>query len=573
MLIAVRLPANVWLGLALLWLPLCASAQSFNELNPDTTWGVTINSNDDSTSNGEYVEILDKTERVFYGESGVVTEVRNDEGNVSLDAGDNVTIRVDGDSAGGGDFVVEDYDGAGFVDVMRANEASTTLSSDSTTITGNADVDGSFDVDGATTTDGIDNAGQVETDTLLVNSSSDLDGNLDVDGFTNTDGIDNVGQVETDTLLVNSSSDLDGNLDVDGFTNTDGIDNAGQVETDTLLVNSSSDLDGDLDVDGFTNTDGIANTGNIATTTLGATGLISGTGGIDIGGGTSQLTSADTRTDVTVNDSGATLTRNPSAGVTSTVDVDDSSVTLSRTNGGTTNSLVVGDTQTASIGANSFDFGTEIDGGALVNGDLGVNGSIYALNPNANVGVNISNNGLDIEGASNTVSLIADSNNVDVDGRGQVVLQENVASVQVYNSETGHHHGLSVHEKRTVLSGGTTSTNLTLDDRGATFDDDEGGPARVRGVADGRNRYDAVNHGQLKDVEGGVASVAALAAIPAAERDKTFSLGIGGGTFAGEHAYALGASLRMGRHVVMKGGAAQSPGKPWAGSVGFSLSW
>lgn len=59
-------------------------------------------------------------------------------------------------------------------------------------------------------------------------------------------------------------------------------------------------------------------------------------------------------------------------------------------------------------------------------------------------------------------------------------------------------HGVVVSDTATVISGGTTSTTLTLDDTGATFADTvTGGPALVHGVADGVVATDAVNKGQL----------------------------------------------------------------------------
>jgi len=507
--------------------PTDARAQAFSELNPTPIYGVTITSNSDASPNGEAAIITDKGETVFHGESGVGTTVRNDEGNVLVDAGDDVVLRMDGDAAGGGALVVEDWDGGAFTEVIRSDVSQTTLNSSTT----------------------------------QVNGAADLNGSLDVDGFTTTDGIENAGQVETDTLLVNGNSDLNGNLDVDGYTFTDGISNSGEISTGTLVTTGNADLNGDLDVDGHTWTDGITNDGAFH-----STGPVTGAGG-------AVLRSVDTRSEASVDDAGARLRRTDAGGAVATVETTDAGATLSHADGGTTNAVVVSDTQTTSIGANSFNYGTRIDGGALVNGDLGVNGSIYALNPNANVGVNIANNGLDIEGASNTVSLIADGNNVDVDGRGQVVLEETAARFQVFNADTGEAHGLRVEQRRTVLSGGTSTTNLTLDDSGATFDDDEGGPARVRGVDDGRSRYDAVNYGQLQEAEGGVASVAALTSIPSLQTDKRFNVGLGAGTFSGEHALAVGASLRLGRHVVVKGGAGRSTDSPWTGSFGFALSW
>ena len=73
------------------------------------------------------------------------------------------------------------------------------------------------------------------------------------------------------------------------------------------------------------------------------------------------------------------------------------------------------------------------------------------------------------------------------------------ASLTVTNS-IGNSHGIVVDTSKTVISGGTTSTSLTLDDAGATLATVEtGGPAQLHGVADGTANNDAVNVGQLNN--------------------------------------------------------------------------
>ena len=80
------------------------------------------------------------------------------------------------------------------------------------------------------------------------------------------------------------------------------------------------------------------------------------------------------------------------------------------------------------------------------------------------------------------------------------------ASLTVTNS-IGNSHGIVVDTSKTVISGGTTSTSLTLDDAGATLATVEtGGPAQLHGVADGTANNDAVNVGQLNNALAGVGS-------------------------------------------------------------------
>lgn len=71
------------------------------------------------------------------------------------------------------------------------------------------------------------------------------------------------------------------------------------------------------------------------------------------------------------------------------------------------------------------------------------------------------------------------------------------ASLTVTNS-LGNTHGILVDTTHTVISGGTTSTSLTLDDSGATLATvATGGPAQLHGVAPGTSGTDAVNLNQL----------------------------------------------------------------------------
>lgn len=76
----------------------------------------------------------------------------------------------------------------------------------------------------------------------------------------------------------------------------------------------------------------------------------------------------------------------------------------------------------------------------------------------------------------------------------------------------------------------------------------------------------------------GLASVAAMANIPKLDRDKIFSVGVGAGGFAGEHAYALGAAARVTDNFVVNGSASRAfnSGSGFGSTtwgVGGALSW
>jgi len=222
------------------------------------------------------------------------------------------------------------------------------------------------------------------------------------------------------------------------------------------------------------------------------------------------------------------------------------------------NILAVGDTQTGTVGLNTFDYGTEVTGGMYVNGDLGVNGSIYSLNPTASATVNVANNGMTITGEENAVVLQADNDALDTNSRAKLTMDPTSAALLV-NTDNGESHGITVSQTSTVISGGTTTTILTLDDNGATFaDDDTGGPVTVTGVADGVSNYDAVNirqfrseghrlDGRIDKAYAGIASVAAIAAVPSPVSGKNVSVGFGFGNFKDQSAIALGTKALIGK--------------------------
>jgi hypothetical protein len=132
------------------------------------------------------------------------------------------------------------------------------------------------------------------------------------------------------------------------------------------------------------------------------------------------------------------------------------------------------------------------------------------------------------------------------------------------NTDSGVSHGVSIGQTSTVISGGTNSTSLTLDDSGATFKNDTtSGPAKVTGVADGVGDYDAVNMRQYRHLEdrvdkaySGIASVAALAAIPPPVPGKNFSVGVGYGNFESTSAVGVGAKALVGqdRNITLTAG-------------------
>ncbi len=167
--------------------------------------------------------------------------------------------------------------------------------------------------------------------------------------------------------------------------------------------------------------------------------------------------------------------------------------------------------------------------------------------------------------------------NVTVVGSGGVGLENGVrvtpttASLLVTNG-SGNTHRLIVGETETTLSGGISSTSMTLGDSVVTFSNTStsaGGPVRVTGVADGANPFDAVNFRQLNEVNdrvdriktdafSGIASVSALAAIPEPGPNKRVAVGVGYGHFKGENAVAGGVKAHLTKNISATAGAGYS---------------
>ena len=249
--------------------------------------------------------------------------------------------------------------------------------------------------------------------------------------------------------------------------------------------------------------------------------------------------------------------------------------------------MTVGTTKTSQIADNTVTYGTQVDGGMLVNGDLGVNGNIYTSNAQANANIRVGNNGLGITGATNAVSLTSQASNSNPN-KAQVQLNtdnqtgNSSASVTVTNSQ-GNTHGLTIdanNTHQTVLSGGNSSTSLTLNDNGAQFSNNvNGGPARVSGVADGVNAFDAVNARQLGSVASraysGIAQIAAMQGLATPTGGRNYAVGMGAGFYAGQQALAFGAKAVVADNfqVCASFGPVSVPPATWRLTVNAGFTW
>ena len=158
-------------------------------------------------------------------------------------------------------------------------------------------------------------------------------------------------------------------------------------------------------------------------------------------------------------------------------------------------------------------------------------------------------NGIVMTGAIGTQAV--------VDANGKITLQTGTATqssaAMTITNGIGNTHGIVVNEQQATISGGTTSSSMTLNDNGATFSNSSNGrPIQVHGVADGTSNFDAVNVQQLNAVKQGIAGVAAMNNIPALSADKQFNIGLGIGGFDGQTSFALGANARITENLTAK---------------------
>lgn len=176
-----------------------------------------------------------------------------------------------------------------------------------------------------------------------------------------------------------------------------------------------------------------------------------------------------------------------------------------------------------------------------------------------------------------------------VDANGKITThnpQNGSQSLTVTNNQNNT-HGFYVDQNVAVMSGGTQSTSFTLDDNGATLSNSAtGAPVQLHGIANGTAANDAVNFSQLNTLEqkvdknatrafSGIAQIAAMQAIPAPIAGKNYSIGMGGGFYAGQQAMAFGGKANVGEHLNVSASVANGFGsnKDMAASVGAGFSW
>jgi hypothetical protein len=317
-------------------------------------------------------------------------------------------------------------------------------------------------------------------------------------------------------------------------------------------------------------------------------GLLSAKGGATVSGGT--LTAGTT---VLGGTTAATLLVGGAATVPGSTLAVAGGATV--TGGTTTDTLLVGGATAvpgstlAVAGGETINGGSNIYSGTGTGYQLAVSSTgAYLTTPGgASVGVTGTTAGLHSGGGASVVAAGTTSTMTSGNGYTAISAYNGGASIGVTNTTTGYTHGLTVNQTNTVLSGGTDSTTMTLDNNGATFANSAaagGGPAQLHGVANGTSYYDAVNLGQLNSatnklknqMSGGIAATAAMSQIPQVEPGRKFSIGAGAAGYGNTGAFAVGASMRFSDQLVAKASIGLSPtgnGTQVAGGAGLSYSW
>lgn len=327
------------------------------------------------------------------------------------------------------------------------------------------------------------------------------------------------------------------------------------------------------DTNGQTNNVTVSTADSLNTSGVGATTVGNGTGSTLINAGTTVSINGPTSASMTSGANGyKTYTTTQTVAATGTGAAANQYVLTNGTSAAT-QSLI---TSTAAGIKNVMTGNTLIDGNVYINGTLNYSSSTSATTTVSGTGATGTTS------AGMTVVNAGQAGGVSVDANGKMTANatptQTTSALTVTNTTTGQTHGFVVNETQAVMSGGTRSTSLTLNDNGATFSNSAtGAPVTVTGVADGTQDFDAVNYRQLKQVAAGVAGVSAMANIPAVDQNKTFAFGAGIGQFQNQTALALGGSWRIAQNAVVKASVATSSGNNTSKStvygVGAGLSW
>ncbi len=377
--------------------------------------------------------------------------------------------------------------------------------------------------------------------------------------------------------VIQSASTADGPVTTIG----DGVSSSATFSSTGVALSGNTTVAGNLGVTGTTTLTGAATvTGvtNINTTGTAATTVGNGNAATTVSafGGNSGLSLANNAAAIGVTGGGSFAAGASSATIAGTGTRASNGTSGNTAGTGAGGITVYNSAQTVASGSTVNDalsgvsFQNQISGNTFVDGNMYINGTLAYVSSNSatttvvGTGTGTSNLNGATQGTAGGTSIVM---------KGSDGAEESRAALTLTNG-IGNTHGVEIYENRTVLSGGTESTTLTLDDNGATFrNSTTGGPAQVHGVADGKADYDAVNVRQLREIARGVASVTAIANVPGIDQGKNASVGVGLGNYKGQTAIALAANMRFSRAGVFRASVGTVTGDHPAVGAGASFSW
>jgi autotransporter adhesin len=181
--------------------------------------------------------------------------------------------------------------------------------------------------------------------------------------------------------------------------------------------------------------------------------------------------------------------------------------------------------------------------------------------------------------------------NIAVGSGSQVADAKNNGTAIGAGSKVQADDGTALGHGATVSSGATNSVALGSGSKATEANTvsigSDGHERRLVNVADGISKTDAVNKGQLdraiggmqgqindmsRNAYSGIAAATALTMIPGVDPGKTLSFGVGGASYKGYQAVAMGGEARITENLKMRAGVGLSSGGNTFG-VGASYQW
>lgn len=204
-------------------------------------------------------------------------------------------------------------------------------------------------------------------------------------------------------------------------------------------------------------------------------------------------------------------------------------------------------------------------------------GGLEVTSPNGLQTINVNDSGTFIDGTDDAGNGSMFSSNGTSSVVGAMEFATGNTSIMTVN---GLGTNITTTDEVSGDSSSLTVSSTSIDMTGGIDNNFDGitNAGRISGVSDGVGAFDAVNRRQLdgldSNLSSGIASIAALASIPAPICGKNYSAGLGYGHYNGESAYAVGVKANIPQsNISLAAGVGFSTNSSPAANVGASLSW